>query len=372
MITRIGREVDRSDIDTQITEYIQTAISMLYNLKEWSILEQVYSITTTASTQEYALTSNYGEVLSVYYDSGSNYGHPLDIMTAARADGLFAGATNEGIPYYAWLAYENGILKIYFQPIPSSALTIKVRYKLGMPNVNLHDVTVADDDSAAATGVSLYFDEDAVDTGVGKFYFVSPTNADATIALQTADGHYHEFTVYDSDTAATLGVQVYFDDDGGTERNRLLFISPTGVDGAVATGVKNKHNHFIKLVDDDGAASTGTPVYVDEDAANKENRLLSVNANNANSTFEITLTKDDEAHVFPPTFDEVVRLTALAETQDFCKRYEAAKKTIAKAGMEQAKLMSRDDGQIGRAIRVIPRGQGMPAGEYWKDPFYKG
>jgi hypothetical protein len=44
-------------------------------------------------------------------------------------------------------------------------------------------------------------------------------------------------TITDSDTAASTGVAVYFDEDAATEAAKLLFVSPTDTDGSVTPTV---------------------------------------------------------------------------------------------------------------------------------------
>jgi len=82
------------------------------------------------------------------------------------------------------------------------------------------------DDTGAAGGVQIYFDEDAAE---GKrLQCVSPTNAD--LWVKTQQGAW--LHIYDNNDAATAGVAVYIDDNGGTASARLLFVSPTNVSGA--------------------------------------------------------------------------------------------------------------------------------------------
>jgi len=85
------------------------------------------------------------------------------------------------------------------------------------------------DDNDAPVGVALYFDEDGEDedNGVGRFLCVSPTGADVLVAA--SNGTF--VRVYHDADAATNGVAVHIDDDAANKYERLLFISPTDTDG---------------------------------------------------------------------------------------------------------------------------------------------
>lgn len=90
-------------------------------------------------------------------------------------------------------------------------------------------IQVNDNDSPG--GVALYFDEDAV-AADGRFMCVSPTEADLFVPISSGEW----LRIAHNADAATDGVLVYFDDDGvDPEVDRLLFVSPTDVDGAGAT-----------------------------------------------------------------------------------------------------------------------------------------
>jgi len=85
------------------------------------------------------------------------------------------------------------------------------------------------DDNNAPVGVAIYFDEDAVIEE--RLLCVVADNRDLYIPLD--NGEY--IRIVDDNDAATKGVAVHFDDNGGTVSERLLFISPTNVDGTFQT-----------------------------------------------------------------------------------------------------------------------------------------
>lgn len=88
-------------------------------------------------------------------------------------------------------------------------------------------INVDDNDSPA--GVALYFDENGVGTGIGKFLCVSPTGAD--ILVPVSNGGY--LRIHHDADAATNGVAVYFDDDAANVYERLLYVSPTNLSSTV-------------------------------------------------------------------------------------------------------------------------------------------
>lgn len=140
--------------------------------------------------------------------------------------------------------------------------------------------TVADNNDAATTGVAVYLHIDEKDqTLFGHLEFVSPTNASTTFRVG-ASGPYVK--VNDDDAAATGGYQVYFDEDATDADSRFLVNNAlTGSDIFVVASdgklIRFKHN-----------AAPGTPgvaVYLDEDAASAHLKLLFVSPTNANGTF---------------------------------------------------------------------------------------
>lgn len=129
------------------------------------------------------------------------------------------------------------------------------------------DLNVADDDNAASTGVAVYLH--TKDGNTGWFEFVSPTDADGTGTLNNGG---NTFFIFDSDTAATDGVAIYLDEDAANADERLLCVSPSGLDILVPVG----GGKSLRVVHDASAASNGVQVYFDEDAANTYDRLMFV------------------------------------------------------------------------------------------------
>lgn len=365
MITELGYELDRSDIDTRIKLWMQQAINKIYNFHEWTGLKRSWSPTIVASTQAYDLPKNIAKIYSVTYDSGDGIGHRLVGITKERADLEFAGSTVTGIPNFYWLY--NG--KIYFHSIPASTYTITVSYSSGSPTIYHHNLNITDDDNAATTGVAIYFDEDAVNSKTGKFYFVSPTTTDAIVRLASASNHQHDLKIYHSADAATLGVAVYVDDDGTNSYERMLFVSPTQADGYCESEAFRGHTHYMQLVDDDDVATNGTQLYLDEDDVSKTARILSVTAGDANTTIESVLAHDNGIFPFTESFHDLMYLCALYKGLFWTKQYAEAKERRGEFYQDLLEAKNKDTTKL--SIRPRPTGFGMgtsPAsvGDHWK------
>lgn len=89
-------------------------------------------------------------------------------------------------------------------------------------------VKVEDDDAAATLGVAVYFDEDGADGE--KLLAAVPTGKDAFI-FDTAG---RAIRIKYSAAPQTPGVLLYFDDDGAAH-TRLLYVSPTTTSGRFET-----------------------------------------------------------------------------------------------------------------------------------------
>lgn len=138
------------------------------------------------------------------------------------------------------------------------------------------NILITDDDNAASTGVAIYIH--TKDGTNAWLEFVSPTDADGLITLNNGGS---TAMVFDLDAAATDGVVVYVDDDGATQNERLLCISPSAKDLIVPIAEGNGKTIVFKH--DASAASNGTQIYLDEDAGNSYERLLSVTAGDADT-----------------------------------------------------------------------------------------
>ncbi len=137
-------------------------------------------------------------------------------------------------------------------------------------------INVTHDAAANVTGVAVYLH--TKDGSHGWLEFVSPTNADGTVRLN-ATGDY--VLVFDSDTAATDGVAIYFDEDAATADARLLAVTPlASVDVLVPTSAGN----MIRIAYNADPDTPGNQVYLDEDAANNYARLLFISPTTTSGT----------------------------------------------------------------------------------------
>jgi len=142
--------------------------------------------------------------------------------------------------------------------------------------VPIHTGTIKDDDSASSNGTALTVGPaDPVVSG----YFESTTanNADAPFGIGSGGP---QVDVNDNDTP--VGVAVYFDENATDPARRFL---------AVVTGdhdllVPVNDGSFIRIADDDSAASNGVAVYFDDNGATVDERLLFVSPTNADGTYD--------------------------------------------------------------------------------------
>lgn len=369
IISEIGSEIGRTDIDARITSWIQRAINRIYPVRSWSGLHKTYTFSLVASQRSYDLPGYFGKFESVSYDDGGGTGHRLSGIPLPTAEDLYHGSDTGGVPYVYWIK-DN---KIYLDPIPSGTETITIQLYAGSPNVFLHDINLTDDDGAASEE-DLYLDEDAVSTGVGKLYFISPTTTDALIRVALTNNHVHIITVYHSADAATLGVPVYFDEDASIESERLLFVSPTNVNCAVQTNATKEHTHYVQFADDDNAATAGVAVYIEEDVVSQAERLRFISPGDINGTAELILTKDNGIPPFIEAFHELIYLKTLHYGQLWNRRYSEAREIANeyKAALFAAVMHDVDT----MDVRPVTRGFGGESsanrrGEWWKQPGVK-
>lgn len=318
MISELGSELNRSDIDARIKRWIQQSIDAIFVAIVTKSLEKSATLTATADTATMALPTDFGEALELRYTPGDGSGYQLRRVYSNDFFAQNPDQDNSGFPEQFCIF--GG--KIYLAPLPASAYSFTLTYRAASVNIYTHALNFTDSDTAATTGVQVYLDEDAVETGIGKLYFVSPTGADATIQLASADGHVHDVTIYDNDDAATDGVAIYFDEDGATADERISFVSPTGQDCVVQSGNYREHNHYIQVKDKDNAASLGVAIYCDEDATSKSGRLLFVSPTDANGTADLVLAKDGTIPPFVERYHEVIFLGALARGLRYEQKYQ--------------------------------------------------
>jgi len=127
-------------------------------------------------------------------------------------------------------------------------------------------LTVKDDDNAASTGVAVYVR--SAPGLLGGFEFVSPTDAEG----KWGDDDSNIVKMHDLDGAATLSFQVYFDEDGIAGSRFLINNTVTLTDLYVPLS----NGQLIKLTHDASAASNGVAIYFDEDGGTVAERVLFV------------------------------------------------------------------------------------------------
>ena len=135
-------------------------------------------------------------------------------------------------------------------------------------------IQVMDDDSAASNGVAIYVVPTA--SGLCNLYSVTANNASVPVE-DSANGDW--FLLVDHDSAASLGTQLYFDEDGA-QGARFLTVAGHGKDQylPLASG------KLLKITHDASAASNGVAVYGDDDAAALDERLLFVSPTDTDGT----------------------------------------------------------------------------------------
>ena len=92
----------------------------------------------------------------------------------------------------------------------------------GGSTVAVNYSSIADSDG----GVQVYFDEDGISGS--RFSAITSTGKDAYV--QATNGKWIKVTYNDNPSAT--GVAVYFDDDAGNKYERLMFVSPTDTKGS--------------------------------------------------------------------------------------------------------------------------------------------
>jgi len=327
MITDIGEDIDRDDIDDKITVWIQDATNWLYNKSHFHSLERSVTGTTTTDDELKIVPADFSEMHTLEYAPGDGTGYILNEVSSTTFFRKYPDQNFSGWPI-DYCIYEDQII---LGPRPNDALALILRYRIAPPNIRTHDLTITDDNNAATNGVQIYLDEDAFGLGYGKLYFVSPNESNALIRVETVGGHEHDITIFHSADAATLGVEWYFDDDGSDASKRNLFIGVNGLDCIVKTNGFRKHAHFIKFIDSLNAASVGSLVYCDEDVPDKTDRLLSVNANNVDAVSELVLSKEGELPPFAEKFHEVLKERSAGKGHLFNKNKDDAQTAFALA-----------------------------------------
>jgi len=152
----------------------------------------------------------------------------------------------------------------------------KIKAYQSVPDITAETVAITDADGAAAAGVAIY--AHTYDGVTAHLQFVSPTNANGTCTLNEGGS---TLFLRDADGAAG-GVQVYFDEAW----NELQVVSPTGADLLLPLA----NGTLLPLYHNADAASEGVAVYFDEDATNAYERLLFVSPTDLDGTTETETT----------------------------------------------------------------------------------
>lgn len=336
MISQIQTEINKVDIDTELQRFIQDAIDFLYSANAWRNLEKTKSLTITKDVETVAVPADFGEVSLIRFPLGSGKHRnliPVSPVAFVKEQESLLGTETEPMVAMLWDEL------LYFYPIPVANLAITLFQRIGYTSIYEHNLTLTDDNNAASAGVAVYFDEDGGTNGEGKLLFISPTTTNAIVEFEDGDGHVHLLTIYHEADAATKGKAWYFDEDGSGVDNRNLFISPTNTDGYVGTEITNRHSHFLGFRDRDSAASLGVQVYCDEDDPSKTDRLLFVSPTNIDGTTKIIHGPDRQIPPFLEPFQVVIRLLAVSYAWRWRKDYAAMAQVEGQALKMLAKIV---------------------------------
>ena len=347
IITVIGEELDRSDIDTQIKRWVQQSIDHIVSILPTKSLERSSSLTSTASQETLALPGDFGEIIELRYTPGDESGYKLTEMTPSQFFEKYPDQDSTGYPTHFCL-YKD---EIHLGILPSGSYSFTLRYRVASPSIYHHDINLTHDANAAVSGVQIYVDEDAVGTGEGKLYFVSPTSSDCVIATASANAHAHELTIYHNDNAATLGVPWYFDEDG-TDKN--LFVSPTSVNCIAKSGAYRRHTHYAKFTHYADAAADGVAVYCDEDVADKTKRLLFVSPTASDGTVSTVFNEADTLPLFIEQYHEAVILFALGRGYRWLRDWDAMRSAYQDASSLLSAINSSERRKTDQVVASKP------------------
>lgn len=308
-------------IDRFLDRWIQQSIDLIYGKLPFEATLRSGTITTTADTETVPIPDDHGETVSLIYTPGDGSGYKL---TEVTPDQFFTNFPDQITSSFVnFFTVYDGL--IYMSPIPADAYTLTLRYRISSSNIFLHQFNIEDDNNAANVGVAVYLDEDDISSvkQIGKLYFISPTSLNAKISLNDLDGHKHEVTIFHSDDAVSLGRQLYLDEDISTFNKRLLFVSPTGKDTVVQVNTSRNHSHFIKITDNDDAATDGIAVYCDEDVADKTKRIRFVSPTDVDGTSEVVPSLNELLPPFVEQYQEGIVLAAVTRGFRRLKNYDA-------------------------------------------------
>lgn len=222
-----------------------------------------------------AVTLSYGD----RFDDGSRVGIPFTLTfdSSYVTAGELITACNFGLDRFEAITIEDSEGYTYDVDITTGGATAKVKaYYVDTDGaITAEDIKLTDSNTAETDGVAVYLH--TKDGQTGWLEFVSPTDADGTLTL--ASGGSSAF-IFDSDAAATDGVQIYFDEDATVVDERLMAVCQSNQNIYVPVGGGN----YIKIKDNDTAATDGVGVYFDEDGTNAYDRLLYISPTNTDGT----------------------------------------------------------------------------------------
>lgn len=206
----------------------------------------------------------------------------------AAADTVIYGAFPAGAEVYAKLAAAATAVVIGTRLEAKSDGTIGT---LSSADTLVSTGILTDDDSAASNGLAVYLHLDELQSyaaPIGHFESVTAGNADAEYDIGAAGPR---IMIRDDNAALTGGLQVYFDEDAAATDSRWLVNNTfSGKDVYVISS----GGQALKITHDASASSNGVAVYYDDDAANEEDRMLFVSPTNVDGSF----TTDDEVGMF--------------------------------------------------------------------------
>jgi hypothetical protein len=196
---------------------------------------------------------------------------------------------------------------------------------------------VEDIDSASSTGVALYLHVDELgESPVGHLEAVNAGNADSSFTLLNGA----VVKVEDDDAAATGGTQIYFDEDAANPDERFLSAVATGKDAFILASDGTP----IRIKYSASPSSAGVAVYFDDDGATTSERLLFVSPTNVDGFYN----SDD---VYPRPADEVTRTSGNAITAiDYSTQTLTLTTAATWADDDQVYCDSLAGSEIGRGI----------------------
>ena len=196
---------------------INEGVRDLLGKTNWAFLEAIYSTTTTASTQSYALPGNYRKIDDVTITVGTTRYRPKEVTS--RKDWDYINSTTSitsNIPsfYYIYAGL------IYLWPTPSSSsLTLTINYRKIVKDISVADYTTGSVTSIANAGTAVvgsgttwtakmagryirFTDSDTANTGDGIWYQIASV---ASATAMTLSRPYSGTSISAGTAAYTIG-----------------------------------------------------------------------------------------------------------------------------------------------------------------------